>query len=477
MSCAFLCDAMARPSPLNRGLRALLTCDSGDVVSGIVSFVTGQSRALRVLSSLMHRGNGSWLTTTVIVLNGFRCFAGVSLVGSGDTVVAARRPNERRAIQHLKRMDPGREFAELAVGWSPGSVIRALAALGHPFAAEWRRTARLARLASRRYGVFRALRVVELLAYYARYSQLLAARPFHLAVMSSHSNPHGIALNLVAHRFGVPIVLITHGMPIVPLARLDYDVAIHECEASRRIYEDAGCRMHYALIKSRRSDHRQLRLPLPVESLTIGMFLSKDPVEAFVVSCLRALLSDAGVKSVVVRPHPVNLWRGLDTFIASLGDSRVAVRSSASLADDLEPCDLVVAGNSTVLLDAVIAGRPGCYVRGLDHGPYDVQHFVGDSLIYEWHPPAALDRSAIARFYAREAWLNVLRLYADVDRADEDLAAEVRAVLRTMSSRAERAILRDVGSENVEVLDATGARSHVVRRIHEVRSRGGTVNG
>src|SRR5512134_540729 len=120
---------MAHPSPLYGGVHALLTCDGGDVVSGIVDFVTSQDRALRLLSLAMRRANGTWLALPIILLNGLRCFVGVSLTGAGDAVVAARRPNERRAIEHLKGMDPGREFAELAVGWSAATVIRGLAAL------------------------------------------------------------------------------------------------------------------------------------------------------------------------------------------------------------------------------------------------------------------------------------------------------------------------------------------------------------
>jgi hypothetical protein len=83
--------------------------------------------------------------------------------------------------------------------------------------------------------------------------------------MSSHSNPHGIALNLAAARFGIPIVLITHGMPIRPLAKLNYALAIHECEASSGVYQDAGCRMDHVIIKSRKREHESMRIPVPSE--------------------------------------------------------------------------------------------------------------------------------------------------------------------------------------------------------------------
>lgn len=59
----------------------------------------------------------------------------------------------------------------------------------------------------------------------------------------------------------------------------------------------------------------------------------------------------------------------------------------------LRGCDLVLGGNSTVLLDALVAGTPACYVRGLDHGPHDVQDFVRDGLVYEPRAaPAGVNR-------------------------------------------------------------------------------------
>jgi hypothetical protein len=177
-------------------------------------------------------------------------------------------------------MDPG-EFAELAVGWSPAAVIWGLAALKdtHGGLPAHGQAGAAIEPALRRFAHCASWSCSPI----TRDTAAPGRRSFQLAVMSSHSNPHGIALNLVARRFGVPIVLITHVMPIRPLARLHYDVAIHECEASKRLYAHAGCRMGCTLIKSRRAEHAPMRLPVPVENLTIGVFLSKDPVEERVV--------------------------------------------------------------------------------------------------------------------------------------------------------------------------------------------------
>jgi hypothetical protein len=418
-------------SALLTGIKGLLTCDSGDVVAGIVEFVVSQRPTLRRLGRFM-RPDGP-AATMLIVLNGLRCYLGVHARGSGDVIVAARRPNERRATGDLRRMTLDRDWTELDFRWRIAPMAAALAALGPTARTGWRRTARLARRMVRRYGVFRAMRAVELVAYYRRYTQLLAARSVRLAVMSSHSNPHGIALNLAARRFDIPVVLITHGMPVRPVARLDYDVAIVECDVSRQVYEDAGCTMSQVIVKSRLRDYAPMQ-PVGDGDLTIGVFLSKDPVEARIRSCVNALLTDPRVKRVVVRPHPVNLWKQLPAYMESLQDDRITLHSTGSLAGDLRECDLVLAGNSTVLLDAVVAGRPACYVRGFDHGPYDVQDFVRFGLVCEAAPERYIDLPAIRSFYMQSGWPSVLRRFADVDHPESHVTTAVRSALDNFST-------------------------------------------
>ena len=77
-------------------MRALITCDSGDVVAGIVEFVVSQHATLRLLSRVLARDEAAPLAILLIVLNALRCYVGVYSDGNGRAVVAARRPNERR---------------------------------------------------------------------------------------------------------------------------------------------------------------------------------------------------------------------------------------------------------------------------------------------------------------------------------------------------------------------------------------------
>jgi hypothetical protein len=414
-------------SVLVEGIKGLVACDSGEVVAGIVDFVLSQHRSLRLAAAVLESARDTPVADAAFLVNGFRCFLGVQPAGaSGAAVAIARLSNEQRAIDDLKRMLPERAWTAFEFGWRTTAAARTAPALART-ARTWRRIARLSRLIHRRYGAFHAYRVVELLCYYQRYSQLFATRPTDLAVMSSHSNPHGIAFNVAARRFGIPVLLITHGMPISPIARLDYDIAIMECHASADVYRRAGCRLGDVIVKSRRREHVPM-VPCPPRQVTVGIFLSKDPRGARLISTMRALLDHSPIARIVVRPHPTNLSVGLIDSVASL-DPRVSISAAGPPVDDVRRCDAIIAANSTVHVDALVAGRPTCYLRGLDHAPYDVQSFVQSGLVYDLADPARFDPAALSRFYGRPAWPAVFRRYANVDQDENDVAASVRAAV------------------------------------------------
>src|SRR3954469_9241784 len=333
----------ARAAILRSGVKNLLRCDAGDVVAGIVSFVLTQRRSLRLAAAVLMRARETLVADAIMLLNGMRCFVGVHYAGGGGeaAITVARLSNEQRAIATLIRFAPDQPWSDFVFDRRPQAVLAALPELART-AWTWRRIARISRIVSRRHDAFRAYRVVELLFYYERYVGLFANRRFRIAVMSSHSNPHGIALNLAARRFGVPVVLITHGMPITPIARLDYDLAIMECEASADIYRRAGCRLGRVVVKSRKSDYVPMDLcQSPHGPLTIGVFLSKDPAEEQFVSLVRALLSYKTVKRILVRPHPVNLWPGLAGCLASMKDERLHLSPGGPILDDVRGCNFV----------------------------------------------------------------------------------------------------------------------------------------
>jgi hypothetical protein len=419
---------------LGRGIRGLLRCDGAEVVEGIARYVMSQHRSLRVGSALMESARGTPLPAVTALLGGLTRFLEVRAgTGREGAVWVARLSNERRAVEALPELLPEADWTEWRFRRPPdAAALRALAGL-RP--GSLRRAFRLARRLHRRHEFFKVLRVLELLGYYARYLSLFRGGRFRLAVMSSHSNPHGIAFNLAARRCGVPVVLVTHGMPVRPVAPLSYDLAVVHCEAARQTYEEEGCRLGRVLVHGRRQHHAPMPDEPPPARLSVGVFLCKDVNEGRLRGLVERLLADPRVSRVLLRPHPKNLWRGLEEWAASRREPRLSLSRGGPVFEDVEASDVVLAGNSSVLAEALTAGRPAAYVPGIDHGPYDLHAFVARGLVYRYRDECGLDPEAMRRFYRRADWPATLGLFANVCEDEASVASRTRDALREVASR------------------------------------------
>ena len=410
---------------LYRGVKNMLRCDEAEVVHSIVDYIVSQYRSLRFFSNLIERTRSTPLPGFFGVLGWARCFLSVRPGECNDGAVwIARLSNERRAIEAMLPFAQDLNWTEMKFRDRPATTAwRALTKHRSPM--------RIFKLVRRlkRYEFFKVLRVIEFLGYYTRYLEIFQNSRFNLAVMSTHSNPHGLAFNLAARKCDVPVVLITHGMPIRPVARLSYDLAVVHCEFARRVYNEEGSRMEHVFTHGRLQNYVPMPSQLP-ERLTVGIFLCKDVNEKRLQTLVTQLLSDANVSSIRIRPHPKNLWLGLKDWIEAQQDPRLRITANGSVFQDVKSVDIVLGGNSSVLIDAVTAGRPSGYVTDLDHGPYDLHRFVEYGLIYpirdNW------TRESMLSFYERPDWLNVLRLFANIDENEETVAVRMVSNMRQL---------------------------------------------
>lgn len=420
------------------GIKSLLRCDDAEVVQGIANYVLSQHPVVRRMARFVEQNRNTWIPSVFALLGWLRVFLAVSPTrGVNGVAWLARLSNERRALEDLKTLAPELGWTELRLKSTPtlastaslvGNLLGRSRSQTLPYKSirTMRRILRIARLLHSRHEFFKVLRVVELIGYYMRYLEIFELGRFSLAVMSSHSNPHAIAFNLAARRFSVATVLITHGMPVRPVAKLYFNFAVVHCEAAQRIYLDEGCRIGRVLIHGRRQNYAPMRdEPLP-ENLTVGIFLCKDVNEQRLRALVHQLLGESRVARILVRPHPKNLWRELDEWIASQ-TSKVS-RSRGDLRRDVEGSDIILGGNSSVLIDAVIAGRLSGYVSGLDHGPADLHELVLRGLIYPIGDDLrlGLDLDAMINFYRPPDWPNVLSFFANV--IDDESSVMARAV-------------------------------------------------
>jgi hypothetical protein len=406
---------------LYSGIKNLLRCDEAEVVQGIARYVISQHRSVRVVSRFVQLTKHTPFPAALTLLAWTRSF--LAVCAEGPLVGAAwiaRLSNERRALEPLIALSPELEWTELkfqsrmSMSAALKLTLRNLKYIARVY--------RIGRRMHRRFESFKAMRVIELLGYYARYVEVFGEGNFTVALTSNHSNPHGLAFNLAARKFGVPVVLVSHGMPVRPVARLKYDLAVVHSEAAGKTYAGEGCEIDRLLIHGRKQDHVPMRAgPLPPK-VNVGIFLCKDVNDEQLETLVENLLASDRVARVLIRPHPKNLWRNIGLWIASHQDVRMSQSCKPAVLDDLKGLDVVFGGNSSVLIDSVTAGVPSAYVDGLDHGPPDLHRFVAAGLIYQSAVDPDLD--AIMRFYQQPGWNETLRTFANIEQVESAVLTE-----------------------------------------------------
>jgi len=403
------------------GIKSLLRCDEAEVVEGIARYVISQNRALRVVSQFVALTRQTPIPALLTLLAWTRSFLVVRPEGPLNGVAwIARLSNERRAIEPLIEQAPALQWTELK--------FQSRVSMREALKLTWRnrrsisRVYKISRRLHRRFESFRVMRVIELLGYHARYRELFSAGNFAVALTSNHSNPHGIAFNLAARKCGVPVALISHGMPVRPVARLRYDLAVVHSQAAADTYRAEGCEIDRLLIHGRKQEYVPVCIaPLPPR-INVGVFLCKDVNEQRLKALVENLRSNDRVARILIRPHPKNLWRSLDSWIASCEDARLSRGRAQTVLDDLKGLDVVFGGNSSVLVDSVTAGFRSAYVDDLDHGSPDLHRFVAAGLIYRSDLDPDLDE--LQCFYQRPDWSQTLTRFANIDEDESTVLVD-----------------------------------------------------
>jgi hypothetical protein len=337
------------------GVKSLLKSDAAEVVTAIARYVISQHRILRRSVSIIERTSRTPIPSVIALLSGITRFLEVRRASHSDGALwVARLENERHALENLPALMPEINWSELKFRRIPDAA--GISSLIRTLLPNARRILKIARRLYRRHEFFKVFRAAELISYYTRYLDVFRTGRYNLAVASSHSSPHGIAFNLAARRCGVPTVLITHGMPVRPVAKLSYNLVVVNCVAARQIYLEAGWRTGQVIVHGRRQNYAPMPGASPPEKSAVGIFLCKDVNEERLRALVECLLDDSRVRQISVRPHPKNLWRGLDQWIALRGDTRLRRSDGKSTFADIKACDIVLGGNSSVLIEAVTAG-------------------------------------------------------------------------------------------------------------------------
>ena len=410
----------AAPRLLLSGVRRQLENDSTPAVREIVRYVLAERPAVRRLDRALQALSDTAIPSWFAALNGARCRVRLRSEGApGGVLACLRRPNEQRAGEWLHHELGDLPWSDVCFDLRAAPAAIMTMPRGH-----LRRTARFARALSAREDAFHVLRAVELLAYYAKLGELLDAGRHRVAVMSSYSNPWGIALNLAATARGIPVVHVMHGAALDPVPRLNYDAMILNDSASADIFRRAGCAIGTTIVKSAGTREVALRA-IPRTDVAVAMLLSKEPERRHVHALIAALLQRHEVASIAIRPHPAGLWMDIEAELSSYPADRVFV-SSARLRDDLARADVVIAGRSSAHIDSLIAGVPSIYDPHIDSSGATGLSFLEDGTVFRAENAAKASMAAVDAFYGRSGWRGRFARHANLAESPEEVRGKIR---------------------------------------------------
>jgi len=153
------------------GIKSLLRCDEAEVVEEIARYVISEHGSLRLVSRFVENTRKTPLPALLTLLAWTRSFLVVHPEGCLSGIAwMARLSNERRALQPVICLAPDLEWTELK--FRSRISIRCALKLTIKNLRSIPRVYKIARRMHRQFASFKAMRVVELLGYYARYLEL-----------------------------------------------------------------------------------------------------------------------------------------------------------------------------------------------------------------------------------------------------------------------------------------------------------------
>lgn len=178
-----------------------------------------------------------------------------------------------------------------------------------------------------------------------------------MILLSTSGNPHGTAIMASRVRLGIPLLFASHGAVSVPPTKIICDIGIFH---GPRILED---------YQSQKSFLKNWFFYPWQETRTQD--LGKDEIlislsKTFSISALKNLIHEVKTQypknKILVRPHPQSL--SPLTLLKEIPDLNIS--HTALSRDDLHGCDFMVAGNSTVHLEALEMRVPSLYCQELE---------------------------------------------------------------------------------------------------------------
>ncbi len=311
---------------------------------------------------------------------------------NGHPLCVYKYKNEEKSIRALGETLSIRRFKEMnlndrsRVATFAEKIFRGLVALP----TLWQ-VYRLSLKICGKYPLYVSLRAQETIFSFIYFSELFREERPSVVLISSEGNPHGRAILGAGLKCKVPVVFVSHGAVAAEPVAIHCQMAVFYGSKAYEDFKQANSRIKHVLFYG---------FSAPVWKNTfdkkVCICLSQDPnIES--LKTLVAKLSDQGYK-ILLRPHPHSLVK----FNNFLDFQNIRLCVDESLAESIEACEYVVAGNSTVHLEILLCGVPSVYWSELDSGLAKKLNFLSEDLIADWS--SGLTSSEIQKLYRSELW-------------------------------------------------------------------------
>lgn len=278
----------------------------------------------------------------------------------------------------------------------------------------------------KRYDLFVALRAIQYLAYYDRFDLEIDRKDTSMIIVFTDGNPHGRALMQVANKKRIKLCFISHGEPNEPVLPIYCDLVCLLGERSLLKYKKSRSRFGKVLYHGHRDIFKKIREIEFRKNIQIGIFLSKSTSLDEVVKLNYLLEKAFKCKAILIRKHP-NMNLSKEEEAELLKNSKVQISGDKSINRDIEMCDFVFAGDSTVHLDILLRGCPSLYCRDLEKASFDRYGYVKEGLILEWNIDMPPDE--INNFYQELNEKNMINYYLNIEKDLQESIKEINEII------------------------------------------------
>lgn len=390
--------------------------------------IKSKNRIIRWVDGIYAFGGTFLVRRVMLFLYMVKCTAALRETGGPKTraIAMANFANEVHTIERVTALLPEYEIALMRPSIRNALRLAQVLAMGRMIGTLPRIWPILGVMA-RRHSFMPACRISSALAYYIRFGEVLQNRPPDTtAIVASNYSPESVGFAAAAHCHNRKVVYINHApvprnaLYVPPVLA---DLSVFHGAFVKETYETRSICITQAVYIGQSG--KALAMTFPQTLSCVGIFLTaltrKDTILRLIAE-IRAVYPDV---DILIRHHPVAL---LETDLSSLSsDDRIQVTIGAPLEGDIAACDVIICGNSGVVLNALRGGRPVAYVPELDEILFDYNGFCEKQLVPRIAKWDADTLEALNAFYSVPMWSSVMVGYdASYGKSAQVLDKEVR---------------------------------------------------